>query len=696
MVPMPMSTAQQRCRNLAEQNSSISSRFAQKVPQRPTITYGKKDTRPLPLTANQFRPSPYAIPSDDEDEQQAKGDALLQAAGQGGVSEASEDSELSDAEPMRTCVPKKAIVHSKPRSNAGVLKAFVRAPESSLLASTARSRKAPLKPVQTPRSRSAYRIAASQRSMSKGNISVSKGNAKAKSKTATPARRLPVNELFLVSSPVDYTVDNEPASSYHVIQTQDPINDESSPPRKRRVSTVSSVDDDGRVVSKTLLSAIRKHLKTPKLRHKSLSGLQRKQGVQGVWSTVELAKTKGRDGFDDSELAITSYSKVERPRKRKEHLIPGFVALQLQSGPLPEVDFQPTATQLKMETPAPDDDEQYEEHPCDQEDDDAIIAPVRSSPQRSRQQVSFSDRVREDLIRAQLSSISAPARLRSESEESDVGEGENADEEVEDGEESGFDEHYQPTPDEDNLPGHQLSDVRRDNLDVPRSDQGPEQVNEGVNLDFWRLTGPGRGPGPSFGKLALIEVNESIVKVPESDQQDREYTHGPNRLGEQFQAVGQPRRHRPRSILKNCAQVVPDSTTMPEQTAANTRRNSMVDAAESTYFTKAANILRSPDPTRHKIIPRRRSSYIDRADVQVVNSEAAVPETFLEPPEYTTLSDLNVLRRSSEAVWTSSSLPTAVKDLKTLTRSVSREHGTLSQSMRRRPSLPFQSTNKIQ
>ena len=130
--------------------------------------------------------------------------------------------------------------------------------------------------------------------------------------------------------------------------------------------------------------------------------------------------------------------------------------------------------------------------------------------------------------------------------------------------------------------------------------------------------------------------------------------------------------------------------TRLEATEANTRRNSMIEVAESRYFSDAANSLRSLDPARHVIIPRRRSRHWPLADVEVADSERTVLETSLEPPDYMTLSNLNVVRRSSEAVWTSS-LPTAPKDLKSLTRSVSREHGTLSQYVKRKPSLPFQS-----
>lgn len=141
--------------------------------------------------------------------------------------------------------------------------------------------------------------------------------------------------------------------------------------------------------------------------------------------------------------------------------------------------------------------------------------------------------------------------------------------------------------------------------------------------------------------------------------------------------------------------MVSDSTTRQEATDANTRRNSTVDLAESRYFTDASNMLRPPDPASHRIVPRRRSSYFDRnADIEIVDSEYLVPETSPELPDYTNASDLHVLRRNTEAVW-SSNIVSAPKDLRSLTRSVSREHGTLSQSVRRRQSMPFQSPTKV-
>ena len=171
------------------------------------------------------------------------------------------------------------------------------------------------------------------------------------------------------------------------------------------------------------------------------------------------------------------------------------------------------------------------------------------------------------------------------------------------------------------------------------------------------------------------------------------------------------RPRRLRSILKNSV----ESRYNAEDTAANTRRNSsirrcsvVVDLEEenSRYFAHASNALCAPelDPAAHTIMPRRRTtpaSYFydsDSEDVQVEDSGRVVPETSPPAAEYTSANQLSVLRQDAEAVWTSAQSVTTVtpKDLRSLTRTVSRENGTMSQSVvRRRPSLPFQSPRTV-
>jgi hypothetical protein len=282
-----------------------------------------------------------------------------------------------------------------------------------------------------------------------------------------------------------------------------------------------------------------------------------------------------------------------------------------------------------------------------------------------------------------LSSISAPERDSSESGDSNT-EGDDGD----DVEEYGSDE-----DDTD-----RASTEEAEGVAAVEEDTTEQLRNVGVTLDFRRPEMRGQASiARSTQRRDLMEVHESIVEVPDTSP-TREYAL--HRLQQPGSGVLPP--HRPRSILKNSTPMIPDSTTMPEQTAANTRRNSIIDLNKSRYFTVASNALKGPDPARHIIIPRR-PSYFNYTDVEVPDSDRMIPETSPErlryTSDYTEDHQLNVLRRTSEAVWTSSSNTghpkKALTDLKTLTRSVSREHGTLSQSVRRRPSLPFSSPTKI-
>lgn len=245
-------------------------------------------------------------------------------------------------------------------------------------------------------------------------------------------------------------------------------------------------------------------------------------------------------------------------------------------------------------------------------------------------------------------------------------------------------------------------------MDFALAEEATPVANVGVSLDFRRSHIPGRPPRRRIRQDPLIEVDDKIIEMPDTDDlfpptnksAADAYRVQPQASLTTPEILQQPRTmtKRPRSILKNGSQAVDASTTPAEQTAANTRRNSTVELSESRYFTDAADMLRKADPTKHKIVPRRRSSYFD--DVEMLDSQAVIPETSTpqsdaEMLDFNETSHLAVLRRTAEAEWTLQSLPKESRDLRTLTRSVSRGHGTLSQSTRRRPSLPFQSPTKV-
>ena len=629
MVQAPTTTAQQRWRSLAAENSVGKGVFASTRPsQPPKITYGRKATKALSLTGGQFRGSAYDIPSDDEEEDEESSPLFVEARRTRGESDSGADeSGLSDGG---------AAVQDAPTGSHRI----VNAPGK---------KRAIRKPRQTKES---------QKTRSKEQISA-------------PPRRLPVNELFLVASPPNYPI-NDPLSSCPGVEVQDPINDFSSSPRKRSVSPIESEDDLAvHKVVKTPLTTIRKRIQTPKWKHKPVTIARKpKEETRSLLMRYDYTEPRGRDGFDASELLITGSRKLRKVRTPRTPLIPKFDALQLKSGPLPNVEFE-SSVKLELQTQdcEADDVPVYSENDLHQD-----LFPER--------RVSFSSGLRNDAIRAQLSSISAPERDSSESGESDA-EGEHGDDV----------EEYDSEEDETDRAS--IDEVEKRAVVGEDITEQPENV--GVTLDFRRPEMPGQASiARSLQRRHLMEVHESIVEVPDTS---------PTRCGPRGQVnQGQQRRvdvqtpHRPRSILKNSTPMVPESTTTLEQTAANTRRSSIVDLDESRYFAVASNALHESDPARHIIIPRR-PSHFNYAEVEVPDSDRIIPETSPARTRYTD-PQLNVLRRTSEAVWTSSSCNTGhttknPADLKTLTRSVSREHGTLSQAVRRRPSLSFHSPTKI-
>ena len=143
----------------------------------------------------------------------------------------------------------------------------------------------------------------------------------------------------------------------------------------------------------------------------------------------------------------------------------------------------------------------------------------------------------------------------------------------------------------------------------------------------------------------------------------------------------------PKSILKNSTPHISSDAHRSESTAANTRRNSMVDVEESRYFSAARDQLDS-SPAKHNII-RKKSNSRFYDPIEVPYSDEMVLETSPKKPEYTNGSQLQLLRRTNEALWTSSAAMVPQTDLASLTRTVSRENGMLSQPVRRRSSLRF-------
>lgn len=243
--------------------------------------------------------------------------------------------------------------------------------------------------------------------------------------------------------------------------------------------------------------------------------------------------------------------------------------------------------------------------------------------------------------------------------------------------------------------------------------------NAGVTLDFRRSHTPGyhqRGP-PRHGRLN--EVNETILGDFQLDDMLFENTTNnkptnpvantslvnpqihqnpfqfhPN--GRDFSVLNPAYNHeriksnnkQPRSILKPAAPQISSKSNCPENTAANTRRNSTVLLSENRYFSTAENQLTSSSPPRQKIL-RKKSNSRAYSPIQIPYSDDFVPETSPRKLDHSDASHL--LRCNSEAVLTSTVAPLPPRDLRDLTKVVSRDNGTLSQSVKRRKSLPFQS-----
>ena len=153
---------------------------------------------------------------------------------------------------------------------------------------------------------------------------------------------------------------------------------------------------------------------------------------------------------------------------------------------------------------------------------------------------------------------------------------------------------------------------------------------------------------------------------------------------------------RPRSILKSTTQSSLQSSIRHEDTDANTRRNSAANFRRSRYFEDTVESLARIDPTRMVVLPRGHASAPEHAAVQVPFTDHMVKETSPErPPGGETHSFVDGVRKKPSGTSPAKpALSTGTKDLKSLTRSVSRQFGTLSQSSGKRPSLRFQSPAK--
>ncbi|KAK3669548.1 hypothetical protein LTR78_010548 [Recurvomyces mirabilis] len=637
-------SARQRCELLAAQNvlgattiPRFSRHSSKQSTKEPLITYSRKD-RPLSLTADQFvRKDTYDLPSDDDHQdvsRQKEASPPHVGSGSSRMSALSNADEgvllqiVRHAKPdtLSTLQPGKPISAAPPDGDAGDVADHFR-----LIRSKGLSKKT--KPKATK---------PNNRALEFDGLEKVAGAAK-----GLP-RRLPVRELVFVPSLPD---GNEFGSLRNVVG----IGTNGAVPLEGLVSP-----EHNQSRPTTSATAIRKRLLTAKLRTKKL---RRKSLGQGTLIGFNTSAVDVGDGFEALEKQITDQLKPTRlPRRSRTAMM--FRALALSDGPLPEVIFDSAADELQLGLTA------GPLHPMGSRNEDDVPVMSVNAPRRK---VSFSNQL--ELIKAQLSSVRAMRRQTDGDSDDEEPEVEDEDAVVEGFEAVDYGEAEERSGDEaiEDRPYHPSAQEATSQQLRPRSTVGTfvEEIEEddqmtdyGVDLNSGQSARHNR-----CGRLSrsvLNEVNESIED-------------GPN-------PIRKPLRRR--SILKNSVHVAPKTTYSREHTEANTRRNSIVVLEDSHYFAGAMQGLAAPDPARHRIVPRRASRY---DMVRENEGEAADPGTSLQPLNYVDVgSALSALRSTKDSFYTSQRLPELRRDLKALTRNVSREHGTLSQSIRRRSSLTFQ------
>lgn len=586
-------------------------------------------------------------------------------------------------------------------------------------------------------------------SSSGGNIATLAPSTATQKIIHQPLGSLPVNELLLARSVhrAEATCDR---SSPPGVDTQDTI-EPSSTAVKRAASAIS---DDENPQLRAPLTSIRKRLKTPKSAHKSVVALRKKHDARSPFSKIADKILKPGDGFEISELKIANSGLAIERRRKFKPLALSFSALTISSGPLPDVQFKPSSPECRVEHSRDGDafladDERAVSGEASRESN-------TPDGQSQHPGVSFGNRVLDDMVAQRLSSVSAPKRVYSISSDDEDDDGKeddwNQSEEESDPEADG--QFIEPdkvqSPNKNQMSNRHLSSHFVHQQDSAHSKFSIELPrNSGVTLDFRKPTTPGSVSELS-SRRHLIEVDERIFDGPCANDQPvprqiigRERVERPmkvTRFAEQ-QAPVTP--HRPRSILRCKPPIVQESDTGAEHTSTNTRLNSSCISQESVYFnatadepvesseplspayetesgkfndafeldqgryfSTAARMLRDQALHRPRVIKQRssearrasylrqREGFVPGSDAVVLETSTAVRETSPDPPDHTDFRKMDIPKRTSSTMCTSN-LPRISRDLKTLTRTVSKEHGTLSQSARRRrPSLPFQSPVK--
>jgi hypothetical protein len=469
-------------------------------------TQSENRAKLLPLTGQQFRSSVYEIPSDNEDDDE--GDKQYVMAG--GLGDA--DGAQSRHVPMlRIESDNEAVQSDNHKSTPDAIKtlrcAFLTHSKKSKASKTITKSKTKAKAPTTEQiitdlTNVSDRMIQKNQKPSNNRSAANIPNHRSPSKHhhVTPARRLPVNELFLVASRPD-DVMFDPASSYPDMSVKDPIIASSSSPLKHNSPSVSSIDGvSPRKVISTPLTTIRQRIRASRWRYKPLTTSRKRAEKVTALTQIPRTDLRGRDGFETFELAICSRPGVSRKPRLQTPLIQRFDVLQLGGGLLPEVAFESTIkTELRTQLDI------GHEALCGGTGYGGLERRAsQNGSEMSHLRGELDDHTLENRIRAELSSVSAPPRPRSEYDS--------------DGD---FGDHSE----DDKVVGDEDSDITHpdvamngaiDKANVSYAEDEATQVhcepNQGVTLDFRRPERRGQTAiSHSLRRRKLIEVNESII-----------------------------------------------------------------------------------------------------------------------------------------------------------------------------------------
>lgn len=712
----------------SELRTSAQARIAASAPK---TTYGKHKNKLLPLTGDHFlRSDVYSI-----NEQRVVAKDYIRQCDQ---ESSADDSPLSDAEPSyEEQHSNRAVARKKSNTMFPNLERSTSEAGDNTGTNPDTTQEERLSSPRKPRRRSS---GAGHPRSHRPAVSAQK-TGKLKSPGVVRGR-LPLNELVLVSRAHDdpFEIPTRPCGW----MVRDPLFSSVKPLHNAVDSSDSEVTPAKRK-AKAPLSAIRKRLRTQSSDHKSLEYLRSKHNAAQITPTGSRPKQLVGDGFERSELMPSrpsGYTTTHALQHRKP-LLAGLQSLSIASGPLPEVTFisNTDTSQLEFgqpETFAPD----RAALECDEPF--TVTRLFGESSRSSNRRASFIHDA-EAVISAQLASVSAPKRERSITLECDDESNDENDDGDNDGDESGNEDDDEEEDDEaadtyldqDESPPEDDHDMNENMHDIQhylpqinkKSDvtahetshcqQGAlrtmESIANGLTTDSSRPRTFHSRQHAFSGKRLLNEVDEmidddfcvdSMLSIDEGRHETyttrNKKVNGLHSLdGEDFEpspsrdqtVIRQASIIRPRSILKNGTPHIPSVSNRPEFTVANTRRNSFVDLEESRYFSATKDLLDST--LTKKPIIRTKSSSRFWNPIKVSCSGDVVHETSPGKPDYTRTNRLNLLRRTNDSFWTPSAPLVPQTDLRSLTRRVSKHNGTLSQPVRCRSNLRFQSPRRV-